>query len=59
MKRSFVLLLVGAVGVIGLGVWGILNGEVAEGIGHIVVAVVDVLLVVGLLAYRRRHPKDG
>jgi hypothetical protein len=55
MKRWFALLLIGAVGTIGLGVWAIVEGRTGAGIGYIGVAVADTLLVASLYAYRRRR----
>ncbi len=55
MRRWFALLLIGAVGTIGLGVWAIVEGRTGAGIGYIGVAVADTLLVASLYAYRRRR----
>ncbi len=54
-RRWFVVFLVAAMGVIGLGVWEILEGRTGTGIGYIAVAASVTLLVVILRAYGRRR----
>lgn len=54
MKRWFVVLLVGAAGVVALGLWEIATGRTMAGLGYIAVAVVDVIVVAAVHAHSRR-----
>ncbi len=54
--RWLVVFLIGVVGVMGLGIWSIIEGRTSAGIGYIAIAAATALLVVVLLAVRRRRP---
>lgn len=55
MKRWFAVFLVAVIGVVGLGIWAIVEGRTTAGIGYFAVAVVITILVGSLQAVGRRR----
>lgn len=53
MKRWFTVVVIGAVSVIGFGVWEVLEGRTGAGIGYIAIAVATTLLVLTIKKHAR------
>lgn len=56
IRYWFLVLLVGAIGVVGFGIWEIQEGRRGAGLGYVTIAVLVILIVAIIQAHGRRRP---